>query len=511
MKFSKKNIFDIYENSKKNALNSFNANCIEKSLKQIKIAAHTAYTFAFKYCDTELEKLLKNISTQLFKTDFNFSYKIDDDKIVFYDSFSYDNKGLTQQYIRFLIAYNFKFLYISESSRSNPLSLGVFNEIKSYKNSEIFEIPKNLNFTEQAKIIYQKIISFNPSKLFMHISPSAVSAVVAFYSLPKNIIKYQINLTDHSFWLGNECLDYSLEFRSKGCVISKDKRNLQKNQILLQPFYPIISSIPFSGFPLQINENNVIIFSGGAIYKILGDNGEYFKIVEQIINENTNAIILFAGIGDTYLIEEFIKRNKFENNFFLLHHRKDIGEVFKHCDIYLGTYPFVGGLMSQYAAFYEKPLLNYMTDNGGEFIEDLICHNSFIKITHTDKDSLLNEAKLLINNKEYRKQRGKEIKSCLFTKEQFEKKLYQTISTNNNQIQYKEKNFDYKNVFENFLEIENKYQDNFKLYLIKNYKFKILFIYPKILFWVLKFFFSKKGIYKIKKIVKVRLIKNDTI
>lgn len=504
MKVTKDYILKTYDYSKRKAFSTFNKKQYNKSLNYIRITAQIAYNFNWVYNDDDLENLLIDISNNILEPTSHYK-SAKDESVVFYDSFSLDNKGLTQQYVRALMNANVKLLYITESSKANKKSKDIFKDLESYNKVEIFEVPQDIERTHQIELIYNKILFFKPGKLFMHLSPGAVSAVTAFYALPKEIIKYQINLTDHAFWLGNKCLDYSLEFRPRGCTLSKEKRGLLEKQLLLQPFYPIISQLVFQGFPKECTDDKIVIFSGGAYYKIFGENGEFFNLVKRILLENQNVIFLFAGGGDRFPLDNFIKTNGFENRFILLGHRSDINEVFKHCDIYMGTYPIGGGLMSQFAAINEKPILNYMTNDGIGSVEEFVCQNKMIRISFTDKEKFFEEAKLLINDVNYRKELGKEIKTCLMTKEQFDKTLLQTIISNVNQKQYQDVKIGYQSIFDQYIEMENSFQNNYKLLIIKNFKIKTLFIFPRIFIWFIQYNFSKRGVEKMQNSIKLRL------
>lgn len=506
LKFNKKYIIDSYITSKKKALNAFKKTQYEKSLNFIKISAQIANNFNWVYIDDDLEKRLNNISKALLKPCIDYK-PLDDNRIVFFDSFSWDNKGLTQQYLRAFMSIGIKFLYLTESSKTNINSKYIFEELKKYDKADIVEIPQNIKRTEQIKLIYDNILSYKANKLFMHLSPSAVSAITAFYSLPKEIAKYQINLTDHAFWLGSNCLDYTLEFRPRGCTISKEKRGLKENQVLLQSMYPIINESAFEGFPEEYTKGKVVIFSGGAFYKVSGDSGEFFNLVKRILDDNHNAVFLFAGIGDSFLIERFIKKNRFENRFILIGNRSDINEVFKHCDIYMGTYPEGGGLMSQYAAMNGKPILNYMTESGGIEVEEIVCQNKNCNITFTDKEKFLEEAKKLINDLNYRKKRGEEINFGLTTKEQFNKNLLQNILSNKNQRQYQDVKINYEKIFDQNIENQNTLQ-SYKSFIIKNYKIHTVILFPKIFIWFVLFSFSKRGLDKILNRLRVKISNN---
>lgn len=498
MKLSKSDIIKSYNYCKEQASKAIKNRQYNKSLKYIKIASHIAYNFNWIYCDDYLENLLKDISSLKLKPTVNYKSN-KTNSIVFYDSFTLDNKGLTQQYIRALISNGIEFLYITESSRLNKKSLNIFKELETYDKVQIYEVPRNIKKTEKIKLIHSKIISYGSSMLLMHLSPNAVNALTAFYALPKNITKFQINITDHAFWLGNKCLDYSIEFRAYGCTLSKEKRGLKEKQILLQPYYPIISKSDFLGFPKECTNKKIIIFSGGSYYKIYGDNGEYFNLVKQILLENQEVIFLFAGAGDKSPIENFIKSNAFENRFFLLGLRPDINEVFKQCDIYMGTYPLGGGLMSQYAAINSKPILNYITDTNGFAVEEVVCQNNDCSISFNEKEKFFLEAKRLVNDVNYRNQKGKEIKKCVISEEKFDNAFLNIIKYRINQKKYQDVKIEYDNIFHKYLETENKFHNNYKLYLISNFKLKTILISPKIFIWFVFFFLSKKGFLKIKK------------
>lgn len=503
MKLNKKNIIHSYTYSKKKAFESFTQKQLEQSLSYIWIASQIANNFNWIYKDDDLEKQLNDISSTLLKT--SVAYKpIDDNRVVFFDSFSWDNKGLTQQYLRAFMSFGIQFLYLTESSKTNINSKHIFEDLKKYNKADIVEIPQNIKQTEKIKLIYDKIISYKANKLFMHLSPSAVCAITSFYALPKEITIYQINLTDHAFWLGSNCLDFTLEFRPRGCTISKEKRGLKENQVLLQSMYPIINESTFVGFPEEFTKGKVVILSGGAFYKVSGDNGVFFNLAKQILNDNQNAVFLFAGSGDSNLIDSFIKKNRFEKRFILIGNRSDINEVFKHCDIYMGTYPEGGGLMSQYAALNRKPILNYMTELGGFLVEEVVCQNKNFNITFTDKEKFFEEAHRLINDLNYRKERGEEINSGLTTKEQFNENLLKNIHSNNNYLKYQDVKINYEEIFDQNIENKDTLQ-SYKSFIIKSYKTQTVILFPKIFIWFVFFSFSKKGLKKILNRLKEKI------
>ena len=488
MVLDRKDITKIYKRLKKRSERAFMKGSYDKCLKYINLSARVAYQFSWIFKDDELELSLNELSKALLKPVENYS--VDESKYVFYDSFSYDNRGLTQQYIRGLMNMDVNFLYITESSYSNDFSHQIFFELKLYDKAKVISIPTELEDKGKIEFIYRQILSYKPSKLLMHLSPYAVSPLVAFYALPKEIIKYQINLTDHAFWLGVGCLDFIFEFRPYGCAISQYQRDINKEKILLLPYYPIVNEIEFQGFPKQC-EDKLIIFSGGAYPKIIGENNFFLNLVKNILLSNTEVIFLFAGSGNAEPIKKYISENDLENRLILLGHRFDINEVFKHCDIYMSTYPIGGGLMVQMAAINAKPIISFSTfDKAGTWPEETLCQFKKISITFTSMEKFLVEVNKLITNKDYRISVGKILQDCVITFEKFNQSFINTINNNATQFHFDTVDINVELMCEHNIDFENS-NNEFKIHLLKSIKLETLFLSTKIFFWALTYVFTK--------------------
>ena len=491
MNLTKEYILSCYDKTKRLAKKSFEKGRYNRSLKYINIAARIAYQFNWIYRDDDLEELLANISKQTISK--RNHYTPIENRYVLYVASMIDNRGEIQQYLRALIACEGELLVIVE--KYGKEAAATIAEIKAYPKAKIYALQGDETDVESnAQKLYDKIVNFRPSKLFMHLRPESGFAITVFDALPEEIINYQINLTDHAFWLGCKCLDYIFEFRPYGCTVSQEKRKIDKDKILLLPYYPILNHRDFQGFPSSCTADKIILFSGGELYKIYGGNGLYFKIVKHILDENPQAILLYAGDGDTGGVNAFIAENKYENRFILLGFRQDINEVFKHCDIYLCTYPSAGGLMCQYAAVNGKPILAYNEPKArSKFIEDLICVNANVQLTFTDPKRLTEEAGRLITDKKYRKKKGAELQHAVMTQEQFEREFKSIINSNKNRRQYEHQNIDYDAFFARYLELENEHTDTFKLLIIRKFKFATLKYFPRMTVWFIVYMLSGKG------------------
>jgi len=429
MRLTLKDIIKSYEAIKKLAFEEFNTGNLQKSLYYIDQATVLAQQFNWIYADDELENLLSDISNKIIiNKPTNYTPQIN--KVVIFDDYC-RSFVLVLQYIKALVALNVEILYITGKDFTNDGLGYALNTIKEFPNVKVEIIPQDKNILNRIKLINEKVCDFQPSKLFLHLTAKSVF-IPTLYSFPKGITRYIINLADQTFWLGSKGVDYSLEFRQFGATVSFEKRGLKKEQLLSVPFYPIADDNSFAGFP-KITKGKVVVFSGGDFYKTINPQNTYWDLVKSILTENPNVVFLMAtkveNGGAKSFLNDFILKNNFEDRFIYIGFRSDINEVFKHCDIFMGTCPASGSLMSQLAATHAKPILQfYLPDTSDDETEAAICHNGDIRISFTQKEAFLEEAKKLINNIEYRKTRGSEIKSVMFTEEQFNERIEQLLN-----------------------------------------------------------------------------------
>lgn len=509
-----RNIVGTYSTIKKLACDAINQGDYNRALHYFELAAKIAYTFNWIYSDQDIEQAIKNIAEKLVS---RTKISVIRNRVVLFDSFSLDNRGLTQQYIRALISANIEFLYIF-GDRKIEESRSISAELMAYPRCTIYSLQTELPCTERIKKLYEVISEYKPEKILLHLTPWALEAIAVMNLVPE-ITRYQINLTDHAFWLGNTCIDYSFEFRDYGMAVSAEKRQLTKKQLLYLPYYPIISHAAFEGFPIQVKQDTIRILSGGSLYKIYGKNGTYFRLVKNILEENSDCVILFAGVGDFGPIKRFIKKNHFENRFFLLGFRNDINELFKHCDLYLGTYPIAGGLLSQYAAINGKPILAYTTnDLVGNSIESLICHNHDMIVTYTDISSFYANCSKLCTDKTYRDENGQELEKCVITETQFNSAFLTAFQQNcTKEIKNPDLQIDYKAFTDVYIEVQSKYL-SYYYDIIKNefgptfcFRFPyMLFSYPqKTTGFLLNFLVKKiyRNVSRIKRVIKKLVIR----
>ena len=417
-------------------------------LQYLKVSAHTGYYFYLGYRDNDIESILFKVSNKLKHVEKYLPSN--GNGFVFYDSFSIDNGGLVQQYLSALIASKYEITYITERYDFLNKKSAIRDMLESYGDVSIIVVPSGMSLFQKSQFVYDSIVKVNTDKLLIHTNPSAVYANTAFYALPKEIIRYKINLTDHTFWIGAGCFDYSFEFRPFGCTLSSLKRGIANDKIFYLPFYPIMNKKGFRGFPEKAL-GKVKLFSGGAYYKVFDTDDTFFKLTKAILEKCPNIIILYAGIGEPQKMINKIIEYGMESRFLLLGERNDITEVFENCDIYLNTFPFGGGLMSQYAAQLGKPIVNYCTPTTAK-VEEFVCQRGYIELSSEIMSDVVDKVKLLSDSVELRDELGKQIKSCVISPDVFCEKFKLCIDTRRNQIPY----IDNSSLEEHTMDIQDK-------------------------------------------------------
>ena len=442
----------VFSKFKNKGISCFDRGRYSGSLKYLESACDTAYKFYLGFTDKDIENTLLQLSEKVKKKPF----KCKKPRCVFYDTFSQDAQGLTMQYVEAIIAAGWDLLYITEFGLNDSRSLRLKQTLNGYSKATMLCIPRKTKGLKKIQLIFDSIIDYAPDKLFMHIHPSAVEAVTAFYALPKDIVKYQINLTDHTFWIGAGCADYTFEFREYGASLSVGKRGFSENQVLLLPYYPMMKKADFRGFPKESN-GKVKIFSGASYYKVIDENDTFFKINKAILDANPNAVTLFAGGGDSQMLNSLIVKYGLQERFIPIGQRDDIFECYKNSDIYLNTYPQFGGLMGQMAAHAALPILSFAKKGAG-VVEEVICQKRKAQISFYDKDDFLSEANRLINDIDYRRMCGRTMKECVITIEEFNRSFVKCVLTKQSPYSPsidKNVHLHYLNV-EDKLKIENK-------------------------------------------------------
>lgn len=470
-----------YSNIKKEAFKLYKKQDIDNVLSLIDLSALIAASFNWLYTDKEVEDLLYEIAQKNIKKR-TLQYIPNQNRIVFYDQIG-TTACLGLQYLRGLMVANFEILYIFESSnrKCSPI---IIDELKGYSKAVVLIIdsgkPQKIKAITE---LYNTILSFQPEKSIIHSPCDGAFGVVLWNALPQ-IKRYRIVPGDHHFYLGASRSDFFFEFRNYGYTIATEKRNIPKEQILFQPYYPIIDNNHFDEFP-AITQNKIVILSAGAIYKTYGEDDLFFIILKKLLSDFPQIIILFVGTGSEAPFRKFIKINGLKDRLLLLGYRNDLNMCIANSDIYLATYPITGGLTTQYAAYYSKPILSFTTDDLIiNQLDDIIgvSLNKKQPITHTNLTDFFMYAKHLILDDDFRKEEGNRVKEMLTTEYQFNKNLLSNLMGNNHVKIPNKLTIDYNKITNLYLDIENYYCPNLKNLIFVNLRLKYIELYYHLIF-----------------------------
>lgn len=461
-----KKLLDVTENQ----LNNGN---MEYGLRCLAAICHIHYHTAYKLVDHSVETLLKQAVSKIA----DHSSTVIDKNIVFIDYFGLDNKGLTEQYLLALSKLNVNVLYVHLNYVESFKQSRIYKKIESYDNFIFFSLPKNLTLTRKIKILKDRVDRFSPSKFFIHASPWDVVSIALCHLFPR-AKKYNINITDHAFWLGVAAFDYVVNFRVYGAKLNVEQKSFSINSQLIIPMYPVINAAPLAQLPINV-ENKVLMVSGGNYYKVYSQNNRYFDLLKKTLLEHDEIIFFYMGSGNAKPFQKFIEANNLSDRVYLLGPRIDFFEVIKKADIYLGTYPVNGGLMTLYSALAKTPFIAY-TNEGvtTNKLLELLVKKPKNQVLFNDISLFQQELGKLVKDDAYRLLRAVDFGSCVISKEEFKEKLSLIIENKErhlvHQVEVSELGMDQENHFKKNIELDNRFFHKYDFIAAKHLKFYLL-------------------------------------
>lgn len=464
MKVTKEKVLSDYNRLVALSKKLFAKKRYEDCLSAVKIAAFLMYNFNLIYADEHLETLLHKCG-DIFVPPLPSSSDIK--TVLFYDWWILETRGLSTIYIKGLLQNGYKVIVVTlEQNRGGAEwlykligkngAIEFFNMRNSYK--------KQL---ETLSGIYKKYL---PKTAFFHTMPDDVVGCAFFTKLPCK--RFLVNLTDHAFWLGSTCVDYSIEFRDYGYTVSKNHRHIPNEKLVMLPYYPVHKTIPASDMQdFFVNHKNLVV-SGGSLYKIAG-SPVFFEIVSHILNTHKDSSFAFIGGGDSSNINRFIKENGLDNRCFYFAERPDFEDFIRHAKFYLCTYPINGALMSQLAVVNKKLPLCYNPGNDG-ITRDADMESLFVDTGHNPKLSFntLNEIKdeidHLFADEQFLKQQEEKLNGMVLSEEEFNLELKDLIEVQQTKFSGKECKVDLDEFAQIYIDAENNTSHNYNVFFARS-------------------------------------------
>ncbi|SCY72576.1 glycosyltransferase family 4 protein [Butyrivibrio sp. INlla14] len=404
--------------------------CKEKyndALSLISICSFFLYSTNIYYTDEELEKDVEIIANFISNTQFASANRYSsNDCTVFYDGFGLNNRGLVQIYLQALCKIR-RVVYVTYLDRKECIP-DVLKILEEYESKTAFICREKRTKIEQIMQLSDIVQEYKPENFFFYAPPDDVIATSVMHMYKESMKRYQINLTDHAFWIGTRCIDKCIEFRRYGARISSEYRGIESKKITIIPFYPIIDkSRQFQGYPFEREPGQKVIFSGGALYKTIDEKGIYYTMLDSILSHHENVIFWYAGSGDDSKLLNL--REKYPKRVFHTDERSDLFQIMENIDVYFSTYPMCGGLMFQYAALAG---VVPVTLKHGDISDDFLIDQDNIKVEFADQESLYAEIDRLLSDETYVEQRKYQMKRSVISQDSFEKQVIKLLNNEDN-------------------------------------------------------------------------------
>ena len=385
----------------------------EVALAAAKTLADIYYSYNQIYTDKELEDELLVVRDAILEKK---SYEVDKKCVFFYDGFGLDLRGWAASYARALTGLGYFVVYACPKTAKGKIPHIVAELGKGQ--SKIMYFDDRGGLITKAKLVDAIFKEYKPCTAFFYTTPFDVSAAVAF-SNNTSTSRVQINLTDHAYWIGTNAFDYITSSREMGASIDIYERGVLLSQLLRSDCAPyIIKDKPKDPYPFDIY-SETYIFTGGALYKTLGDKELlYYKTIDYILGKYKDMKFLYAGFGDDTEIKKLKK--KFEGRVFHIPERPDFFEIIKQSILYINSYPMFGGLMMRYAALAHKVPITLKHEHDGDGI---LIDQEKLGIEYADFQEYLQEIDKLLTDGAYRKAKEELVSHAVVTEEIFAKNL----------------------------------------------------------------------------------------
>ncbi len=445
----KKTISDNYiARLKKIAKRYLNKRKYNDCLQVLHAISYYLYEYNQTYIDEDVELMLLEVSKAL-DIKQGRTYESIPNKVLVFDGFAFETRGVIKMYLNALVKGGFEIVYLYDKNRSAdiPEILKYCNE----NNIKTITYNERAKFVDAAKEIGEAFLREKPAKALFYTYPYDVAVYVAFASFKGLTERFLIDLTDHAFWIGKYCNDFFCGSREMSAYNQFYQRHIPKEQLIKLGVNLIVEKCD-SHDPLPFDETKArYIFSGGALYKTLGDpNNYYYKIVDHILENHKDVVFLYAGYGDDSEMKVILK--KYPERAFYINERKDYYYLIQNCVFYLNTYPMFGGMMMKYSALAGKlPItLKHSSDSDG-----LLLHQKELGIEYDSYDDLIKDVDHLLDDEKYLKQRESKLQGSVITEERFVSNLKNALLNHKTDYEHSYEQLDTEKFRKEYLERHN--------------------------------------------------------
>ena len=393
---------------------------LEQVLNTVATCALTLYSANQSYQNDTLEEILSQVAAKLPMPE--SPIPAEDDRVLFYDGFGLGSRGLLTIYLQGLCRLK-KVVLVTRQEWAMGLEAAI--SLVERNGGQVYLL-ENKKKTDDIGKLQAVIGSSGARHLFMYANADDVVVTTAFLTAPKDRVRYQINLTDHAFWLGSRCADKYIEFRDYGGAISAAYRGIPKENLVKLPFYPRLDQYKaFAGYPETFDpEKQQLVFSGGALYKTQSPDNAYYRLVEEMLRQHPQMVFWYAGSGDSTQLD--ILSKAFPGRVWHTPERQDLIGIMERCLFYVSTYPVCGGLMFQYAAAAGKVPVTLRHD---DISDGFLLNQKQLDIEFDTVEQTLQEMDKLVKDADYRREKEAKISRSVLDPDTFTQRLQMLLET----------------------------------------------------------------------------------
>jgi hypothetical protein len=398
----------------------------ETSMAAVSACADILYRCNQYYMDDDLENFVDDISNSIYVLN---DYHSENNTVLFYDGFGLDLRGWSISFVRNLTLCGYQLVYVTKKE-----ARGKIPHIQQELKANMAEYINTNNYKTHIEELNKVFIKYKPKTAFFYTVPNDVAGAAVFKAYERKVNRIQIDLTDHAFWLGAKAVDLFFESRDIGARIAVHERDVDAKNIIRLDCAPYINNdICSTKLPFDI-EKERYVFSGGSLYKTLGDDQLlYYKALREMLNYDKNIKFLYAGTGDSSQMK--ILMYEFPERVFLIDERSDFFRLIENAEFYLNTYPMFGGLMMRYAALAKKLPLTLKHDDDADGV---LFNQKKLGIEFEKYEEFVLEIKKVISDTEYRKKKELEIYDSVINDETFQRNLRLLIESGTTEFEYEE-------------------------------------------------------------------------
>lgn len=396
----------------------------ERCMASISVGCQILYEYNQYYMDSDFEDGVVQIANCIrnnYQNELN-SFCKEQKTVLFYDGFGLDTRGVAKMYLNALWKNGYKIIYVT--GQSSKGCMPETDVILHNAEAAVYYIDFKKNYMLWVKELLDVVFQTHPRAMFYYTTPYDVSGAVAFAVMDGMTDRFLIDLTDHAFWLGVNSNDYFCGSREMSASNQYYERRIAKEKLIKLGVNLIVDDggPNHDELPFDVTKNRYI-FSGGALYKTLGDReNTYYSIVRHILESHDDIYFLYAGDGDRTEMNKILEQ--FPQRAFLIPERKDFYYLIRNCTLYLNTYPMFGGMMMKYSANAGKIPITLKHENDSD---GLLLEQDKRKIEYLSYQELIDDVDMLLNNLDYLTEREKLLQGSVISEERFIKNVKSTI------------------------------------------------------------------------------------